>query len=101
MKEMFFHFSVIMSFLTLLIGLWTNYDYSNLIIKAVEVFFICMVGSSIVQYALKYVLPEPPEEEPAPEKVEEKKENTSEQKVKNVNEPQPVNFESEANKSEN
>lgn len=73
MKAIFIHLGVLMTMLTVIYGLWQQYEYEYLIFKTIQVFFIWMVGSYFFQLILKIIVPKPETEDAEAEEQEEVK----------------------------
>ena len=57
MKSIAVHVGVLMTLLTIIYGLWQNYEYDYLIIKTIEVFLIWMIAAYIFQFILRLIIP--------------------------------------------
>jgi hypothetical protein len=66
MKAIFVHLGIMMTLLSVIYGLWQQYEYTYLIMKSIQVFFYWMVGSYLFQIILRAILPAPEPEPPEP-----------------------------------
>ena len=71
MKSISIHLGVLMTLLAIIYGLWQQYEYSYLIFKTIQVFFIWMIASYFFQLILRIIMPKPELEETNVEEPEE------------------------------
>ena len=56
MKAIILHFGILMALLTIIYGLWQEFNYEYLIIKTIEVFFIWIFGTYFMQMIFKLII---------------------------------------------